>query len=96
MYFKCDISKINAAKLAEVLAIDTLYSEQSMLSIILALEPLTFELKPQLSATMRERLIAKRVPAVLAGYVGKIEGNTLVIQKEAAAIPTPSKRQRAS
>lgn len=96
MYFKCDISGISVEQLAAISAIETLYSEQSMACTVLALEPMVFELKPQLSAMMRQRLMADRVKIVLKGYTGEIKENTLVIQKETGSDAPKRTRKRAS
>lgn len=96
MYFKCDISKITAPQLAACTAIATLYHEQSMPCVVTSLDPITFELKPHLSAQMRERLIANRVPTAAHGYTGQIVENTLVVQSEEAAKPTRRRKPRAS
>lgn len=95
MYFKCDISGISAEQLAAVSAVETLYSEQNMICNVMSFEPLVFELKPQFSAQMRERLMSNRVPHVLKGYTGQIVGNTLVVQKEAGADAPKRRRKRA-
>lgn len=96
MYFKCSIAGISAEQLAACSAIETLYLEQSMPCVVKSLDPMVFELKPHLSAMMRERLMANRVESALHGYTGKIEGNELVVQKEASAEPVVSRRKRAS
>ncbi len=95
MYFKCDYSKITTEQLATCLAISTLYHEQSMPAVVVGLSPITFELKPHLSAQMRERLMMNRVPVVAKGYVGEIKENTLVVSKEAPAKSTKGKGSRA-
>ena len=93
MYFKCDITKITAEQLAACTAISTLYSEQSMPSVVVSLDPITFELKPHLSATMRERLIVNRVPVAVLGYQAEIKGNELVVSKAEAAKPRRKSRK---
>lgn len=96
MYFKCDTSGITIEQLTAITAVSTLFSEQSMTCTVTNINPITFDLKPQLSVQMRDRLLVNRVPHVIQGYVGKVEGNNFVIQKEAGADAPKRSRKRAN
>lgn len=67
-----------------------------MPAIITNLEPITFELKPHLSAQMRDRLIVQRVPFAAHGYVGEVVENTLVISNAETKQPAKRGKPRAS
>ena len=95
MYFKCDTSGITLPQLTAATAISTLFHEQNMKATVLELEPLTFEVKAQLTGPMLKRLIVDRVPLVIHGYSAQMLGGNLVISNESAQ-PAKRSRQRAS
>ncbi len=82
MYFKCKTGKIGVQQLTCITAVESLYREQSMKCIVLNLDPLTFELKQSVTPQQADRLFANRIPQVIMGFTGKVEGGKLVIQKE--------------
>lgn len=96
MYFKCDINNITVQQLAALSAVESLYREQSMQCTVLSIEPMVTELKPQVSALMRERLFVQRIPNILKGHTARLEGNTLVISPEETVQPVKRGRPRAS
>ena len=93
MYFKCDIDKIKPIQLAQCMAVSTLFESQSLPATVLSLEPVTFEVKSNLPAIMRDRLLKNKVPYVLHGFVGVLGDHKLVIQKEGATKPAKRSRQ---
>ena len=95
MYFNCDADGITTQQLMVCTAISTLFHEQNMQCVVNSIDPLMFEVKPQMSTQMRERLIVNRVGAVLKGYEGKMEGHNLVVSKQAQE-SAGTRRKRAS
>ena len=96
-YFRCDTSKITAEQLAAISGIQGLFEEQCQKCIVISLDPMTFDVQSaSLTEMMRERLLRARVGHAIEGYVGKFEGNSLVIQKAKADKPIVRRRKRAS
>lgn len=95
MYFKTDISGITTEQLAVISAVETLFQEQSMTCTVTSLDPISFELKPQLSELMRKRLIVDRVGVAAPNYTALVRGNELVIQKIAGVDAPKRTRKRA-
>lgn len=96
MYFKCDIENIKPSQLAQCMAVSTLFESQSLPATVLSLDPVTFEVKSNLPATMRDRLLKNKVPYVLQGFVGILGDHELVIQKEGATKPAKRGRKGSS
>lgn len=93
-YFKCDTAKITTEQLVAVNAVQTLFHEQSMACIVSSVEPLSFDMKTNITPTMKERLFANRVPVALLGWTGKVEGNILVVEKTEACKPVKKRGRK--
>jgi hypothetical protein len=93
MKIRCDISGITPEQSVICLAVQAIYEQQSLTRTceLLALDPLTFSLKTNLTAQQQQRLFADMVGMNIDGYVGVIENDQLVLSPQNAK---PSKPKR--
>jgi hypothetical protein len=93
MKIRCDISGITPEQSVICLAVQAIYEQQSLTRTceLLALDPLTFSLKTNLTAQQQQRLFADMVAHNIDGYTGEIKDDQLVLSPQNAK---PSKPKR--
>ena len=81
MQFKCNIGKLGVQQLTLATVVNSLFAKQSMECVITWLDPMTFEIKNNVTEVMGKRLFADKISLIIPGYEGEIKEGKLVVSK---------------